>query len=149
LAGREFTGRLRVHTFRFSTGREITGRARTQLGPLLTSPVLTGRSNEQERCDQAVVHAPWSAMDRNSIIALFLLQRRRKRRRNRLHWVHPVIRKWKNSVPFTHYLVNYEMTQTGFLIIFECLFRLSTRCIAVWRRVFSVVTVKRGTAFNL
>ena len=44
-----------------------------------TSPVLTGRSNEQERCDQAVVHAEWSAMDRNLIIALYLLYRRRKR----------------------------------------------------------------------
>ena len=31
-------------------------------------------------------------MDRNSIIALFLY-RRRKRRRNRLHWVHPIIQK--------------------------------------------------------
>jgi len=41
------------------------------------------------------------------------------------------------------------MTQTGFLIIFECLFHLSTRRIAVWRRVFSVVTVQGGTAFNL
>jgi hypothetical protein len=27
-------------------------------------------------------------MDRNSIIALVFLYRRRKRRRNRLHWVH-------------------------------------------------------------
>jgi len=51
----------------------------------ITSPVLTGRSYEQERCDQAVVHAQWCAMDRNSIIALFFLYRRRKRRRNRLH----------------------------------------------------------------
>jgi hypothetical protein len=34
-------------------------------------------------------------------------------------------------MPFTHYLVNYEMTQTGFSIIFECPFHLSTRCIAV------------------
>jgi len=56
----------------------------------ITSPVLTGRLREQER---AVVRAQWSAMDRNSIIALFLLYRRRKRRRNRLHWVHPVIQK--------------------------------------------------------
>jgi len=32
-------------------------------------------------------------MDRNSIIALFFLYRRRKRRRNRLHWVHPIIQK--------------------------------------------------------
>jgi hypothetical protein len=32
-------------------------------------------------------------MDRNLIIALFLLYRRRKRRRNRLHWVHPIIQK--------------------------------------------------------
>jgi hypothetical protein len=61
-------------------------------------------------------------MDRNSIIALFLLHRRRKRRRHRLRWVHLEIKKeWKNSVPFTHDLVNSEMMQTGFLIIFECL----------------------------
>jgi hypothetical protein len=32
-------------------------------------------------------------MDRNSIIALFLLYWRRKRGRNRLHWVHPIIQK--------------------------------------------------------
>jgi hypothetical protein len=32
-------------------------------------------------------------MDRNSLIALFLLYRRRKRRRDRLHWVHPIIQK--------------------------------------------------------
>jgi hypothetical protein len=31
-------------------------------------------------------------MDRNSVIALFLLYGSGKRRRNRLHWVHPVIR---------------------------------------------------------
>ena len=33
------------------------------------------------------------AVDRNSIIALFLLYRRRKRRHNRLHWDHPIIQK--------------------------------------------------------
>jgi len=32
-------------------------------------------------------------MDRNSIIALFLLYRRRKRRRNSLYWVHLEITK--------------------------------------------------------
>ena len=32
-------------------------------------------------------------MDRNSIIAVLLLYRHRKRRRNRLHWVHPIIQK--------------------------------------------------------
>jgi hypothetical protein len=32
-------------------------------------------------------------MDRNSVIALFLSYRRRKRRRNGLHWVHPIIQK--------------------------------------------------------
>jgi hypothetical protein len=32
-------------------------------------------------------------MDRNSIIALLLLYRRRKCRRDRLHWVHPIIQK--------------------------------------------------------
>ena len=31
-------------------------------------------------------------MERNSIIALFLLYRRRKRRRNRLKWVHTIIK---------------------------------------------------------
>jgi len=47
-----------VHTFRVSTGRQLTGRTRVQLGTLVvTSPVLTGRSNDQERCDQTVVHA--------------------------------------------------------------------------------------------
>jgi hypothetical protein len=82
-----------VHTFRFSTGRQLTRRARAQLGTLITSPVLTGRSNDQESCDQAVVHAQWSAMDRNSIIALFILYNRRRCRCNRLHRVHPIIQK--------------------------------------------------------
>jgi hypothetical protein len=46
-----------VHTFRFSTGQKLTGLAKPLLGTLI-SPVLTGRSNDQERRDQAVVHAP-------------------------------------------------------------------------------------------
>ena len=66
---------------------------RTGKSTTLTSPVTTGRSNDHERCDQAVVNAQWSAMDSNSIIAPFLLCRRRKRRRKGLHWIHPVIRK--------------------------------------------------------
>ena len=86
------TSRL-VHRFQFSTDRELTGRAKEQLGTLIKSPVLTGRSNDQESCDQAVVHTQWSAMDRYSIIALLLLYRRRKRRRNSLHWVHPINKK--------------------------------------------------------
>ena len=56
-----------------------------------TSLVLTGRSNDEVRCDQAVVHAQRPAMDRNSIIALFLY--RRKRTHDRLLWVQPVIQK--------------------------------------------------------
>jgi len=59
----------------------------------------------QERCNQAVVHARLSAMDRNSITALFLLYHR-KRRRNGLHWFHPIIKQRKNSVPCKHYLMN-------------------------------------------
>jgi hypothetical protein len=113
----------------------------------VTSLVLTGRSNNQERCDQAVVHAQGSAMDYNSIIALFLSYHRYKRRRNRLHWVHPEIKRGgvgagKNSVPFTLHLVNYEIAQTGILIIFECLFHLLKRSITVRRTVFSIITVK-------
>jgi len=69
-----------------------TGRASAQLGTLITSPVLTGRSNDEERCDQAAVHGQLSAMDRNSVVALFLY-RSRKRRHNRLLWVHPIIQK--------------------------------------------------------
>jgi hypothetical protein len=65
-----------------------------------TFPVLTGRSNDQERCDQAVVHAEWSAMDRNSVIALLLSYRRRKRRHNGLHWVHPIIQKREEFAAF-------------------------------------------------
>ena len=86
----------------------------------ITCPVLAVRSNDQGHCDQAVVHAQCSAMDHNSVTALFLLDRRRKRRRNRLHCVHPVIKKKrKDSLPFTHYLVIYEMTQTRFLNYFR------------------------------
>jgi len=39
-------------------------------------------------------------MDCNAIIALYLLYRRRKRRRNRLHWVHPIIQKREEFVAF-------------------------------------------------
>jgi hypothetical protein len=109
---------------------------------LKTSPVLTGRSKEQERFDQAVVHAQWPAMDRNSIIALYLLYRRRKRRRNRLHWVHPIIKKREEFRDFYTLIGELRDDENKFLIIFECLFHLSMRCIAVWRRVFSVLTVK-------
>jgi hypothetical protein len=65
--------------------------ARALLGTLIMSPVLTGRSKHQERCDQAVVHAQWIALDRNSVIALLLLYRRRKRRRNGVQWVYPMV----------------------------------------------------------
>ena len=130
--------------------RELTGRQKAQLGTLIISTLLTGRSNAQERCDQAVVHAQWSAMDRNSFIALFLLCCRRKRRRDRLHWVHPIIqKKGKNSMLCTHYLMNYEVNKTNISIIFDYQFHLSTGCVADWRGIFSVVTVKWGTAFNL
>jgi hypothetical protein len=39
------------------------------------------------------MHGQSSAMDRNSIIALFLLYHHHKRRGKRLHWVHPIIQK--------------------------------------------------------
>jgi len=137
-----------LHTFRFSTDRELNGRATAQFETLIF-PVLTGQSKDQDSCDQAVLPAEWPALDRNSIIALFLLYRHRKRRRNRLHWAHPVIQKREDSVPLINYLMEYEMTKRSFSIISECQFHLSTSCIADWRRVFSVVTVKLGTAFNL
>ena len=57
-------------------------------------------------------------MGRNSIIALFLLYRRRKRIRNGLHWVHPIIQKREEFGAFRHYLVNYGMGQTSFLKLF-------------------------------
>jgi hypothetical protein len=67
----------------------------------------------------AVVHAQWSAMDRNTITALYLLYRRRKRRRNRLRWVKKKKTERRHSAPFKHNLVNYEMTQTGFFYYFR------------------------------
>jgi len=73
-----------------------------------TSPVLNSQSNDKVHCDQAVVHAQWSAMDHNSIIAPFLY-RHCKRRRNRLLWVHPIFqKKGENLVPFTHYLLLWD-----------------------------------------
>jgi hypothetical protein len=39
-------------------------------------------------------------MDRNSIIALFLLYRRRKRRRNSLRWAHKVAQKMEEFGAF-------------------------------------------------
>ena len=99
------TSRL-VHRFQFSTDRELAGRAKEQLGTLIKSPVLTGRSNDQESCDQAVVHTQWSAMDHYSIIALLLLYRRRKCRRNSLHWVHPIIKKRKGFGTFYYTLLD-------------------------------------------
>ena len=59
------------------------------------------------------MHAQWSVMDRNSIIAL-LLYRHRKLRRNRLHWVHLIIKKREEFGAFTRYLMNYELTQRSF-----------------------------------
>jgi len=73
-------------------------------------------------------------MDRNSIFALFLLYRRRKRRRNRLHWVHPEIPpppKKKIGAFDTLFGKLRDDVNRFFFIIFESLFRLSTRCIAV------------------
>jgi hypothetical protein len=63
-------------------GADRTGESTTW--SFIKFPVLTGRSNDHERCDHTIVHAQWSAMDRNSIAALFLLYRRHKRRPNRL-----------------------------------------------------------------
>ena len=115
-----------------------------------TSPVLPGRSNEQELWPSSLV-CQWSAMDRNSVIALYLLHRRRKRGRKSFHWVHPIIQKREKFGAF--YALFGELRDDAnkffFKIIFECLFHLSTRCTAVWRRVFGVVIVKWGTAFNL
>jgi hypothetical protein len=72
-------------------------------------------------------------MDRNSIIALFLFYRQRKRRRNRLHWGHPVIQTREEfGVFYTLFGQLGDGAHRFFLkIIFECLFHLSTRCIAV------------------
>ena len=50
-------------------------------------------------------------MDRNSIIALFLLYRRRKRRRNGLHWVQPIIQKGEEFGVF--YTLFGEMWDEG------------------------------------
>jgi len=141
-------------------------------------------------------------MDRNSIIAVFLLYRRRKRRRNKLRWrssylyrickpddgchepkhvapssplflinnsnLYFIVCDWRLIVPVQVALGSSNNSKKGrilcllhtiwwttrwrkqvFLIIFECLFHLSTRCIVFWRRVFSVVTAKWGTTFNL
>jgi hypothetical protein len=71
-------------------GADRTGKSTTW--NFITSPVLTVQVNNQECCDQAVVHAQLSAVDCNSTTALFLLYRR-KRRHNRLHWLHQIIQK--------------------------------------------------------
>jgi hypothetical protein len=71
----------------------------------------------------------WTAICNGS--QLFLLYRRRKRRRDGLHWGHTIIQKSKNSVLFTRYLVKREMRQTGFVIIFKCWFYFRQ----VWRFV--------------
>ena len=72
--------------------KDLTATVTKFVRPRSHVPVLTGRSNNEVRRDQAVVHAQWSAVDRNSITALFLY-RRRKRRHDRLLWVHPIIKK--------------------------------------------------------
>jgi hypothetical protein len=101
-----------VHTFRFWTGR-----ARAQLGTYNMSG--SNRPVERPRTlwpsSLALYYVQRSAIDRNSTAALFLLYRSRKRRCNRLHWVHPVTQKREEFGAFTNYLVNYEMTQTSFL----------------------------------
>ena len=58
-------------------------------------------------------------MDRNSIIALFLLYRRRKRRRNRLHWVHPIIQKREEFGAFYRLLRELRDEANKFLNYFQ------------------------------
>ena len=70
-------------------------------------------------------------MDRNAAVALYLLYRRRKRRRNRLHGVHPIIQKREEFGVFYALFGELRDDANKFLIIFECLFHLSKRCIAV------------------
>jgi hypothetical protein len=95
------------------TGRLLTGQAIAQHGTLITFPVQTGLSKDQERCDQTVVHAKRSAMDRNSIIALFCTVVLNVDLREGIGFIQQS-KKGKNSVPFTRYLLNYEMKQTSF-----------------------------------
>jgi hypothetical protein len=62
-------------------------------------------------------------MDRNSMIALFLLYRRRKRRRSRLHWVHSVIQKRKEFGAF--YALFGELRDDANKFFFLNYFRMS------------------------
>jgi len=72
-----------------------------------------------ERCDQAVAHAQWSAMDRNSVITLFLLYRHRKRRRKGLYWVRPVIQKREEFGAFYRLLRELRDEANKFLNYFQ------------------------------
>ena len=63
-------------------------------------------------------------MDRNSVIALFLLYRRRKRRRNRLHWVHPIIQKREEFDSFYTPFGELRDDAKFFFFFFNC-FRMS------------------------
>jgi len=53
-------------------------------------------------------------MDRNSIIALFLLYLSCKRRRNSLHWVHPIVQKREEFGAFYTLLGELRVRQTSF-----------------------------------
>jgi hypothetical protein len=68
-------------------------------------------------------------MDRNSVIALFLLYRR-KRRRNRLHWVHPIIQKREEFGAF--YTLFGELRDDANM--FFNYFRKSVSSFDEWRR---------------
>jgi len=88
-------------------------------------------------------------MDRNSIIALFLLYRRPKRRRDRLHWVHPIIQK-REELDALYTVFDEQRDDANKFFDY---FRISVSSLdELHRRLkenLSVVTVKQGTAFNL
>jgi len=69
-------------------------------------------------------------MDRNSIIALFLLYRRRKRTRYRLHWVHPIIKKREEFGAFYTLFGELRDDANKFLNYFRMSYHL-TRFIAI------------------
>jgi hypothetical protein len=81
------------------------------------------RPNDQERYDQAVMIAQGSAMERNSIIALFLLFRRRKRSCNGLNWIHTVITERDDFCAF--YLQFYDIIHRDKANKFLNYFRIS------------------------
>ena len=82
-------------------------------------------------------------MDRNSVIALFLLYCRRKRRGNGLHWLHPIIKKKKRKEFGAFYTLFGELRDEA-----NKFFKLFSNVRFIFRRDCDSTIFKRSTLWT-